>query len=175
MEGMKKMKTYKALALVTALLSICPSLHAIDIRIGDTRAAKIAKDAHLPGKGVEGQCLPFASALHEKFEAAGIPSKVIVYGYEASAAPGLTADSGSSSQAGTRSAHAVVAYNDGGRTYIMDNQSWAPQWIHNAAPMQMAQQFSGINANVRIARVMNDAKPVNIMAPAFSGVQIAAK
>jgi len=148
------MKTRKALALVAvAFLSICPSLHALDIRIGDTVAAKIAKDAHLPGKGIAGQCLPFATALHEKLQAAGIPSRVIVYGYEANAAPGLAA---ASAETGSRGAHAVVAYDDGGRTYIMDNQSWTPKWIHNAAPMQMAQQFSGLNCGVRIARVLND-------------------
>lgn len=154
-EGMKTMKIKNALALTAVLMSLCSSLHALDIRIGDTRAARIAKDSHIVGKGVSGQCLPYATALHEKFQAAGIPSQVIVYGYEASAAPGVAGPSGPG-----RGAHAVVAYDDGGRTYIMDNQSWTPKWIHTAAPLLMAQQFSGINANVRMARVMSDETPV---------------
>jgi hypothetical protein len=36
----------------------------------------------------------------------------------------------------------------------MDNQSWTPQWVRNAAPMQMAQQFSGIHSSVKMARVL---------------------
>ena len=55
-----------------------------------------------------------------------------------------------------RASHAVVVYQDGDRTYMMDNQSWTPQWIHNASPVQMAQQFSGINCSVKMARVIND-------------------
>lgn len=50
--------------------------------------------------------------------------------------------------------HVVVIYNDGGRTYAMDNQSWTPRWVHDAAPMQAAQQFSGIDCSVKTARVL---------------------
>jgi hypothetical protein len=146
---MKKVNNYSTLSLVTAGLLIAGSVQAIDIRIGDTSAARIAKDAHLPGKGVPGQCLPFAAALHGKLQAAGIPSEVLVYGYEATPGPGMAVS------AGKRGAHAVVLYQDGGRSYVMDNQSWAPQWLHEAAPLQMAQQFSGIACNVRVARMMN--------------------
>jgi hypothetical protein len=47
-----------------------------------------------------------------------------------------------------------VVYDDGGRSYMMDNQLWLPRWIHNGSPMQMAQQFSGINCSVKMARVV---------------------
>jgi len=57
---------------------------------------------------------------------------------------------------GDCASHAVVAYEDGGRTYIMDNQSWTPQWVRGGAPIQMAQLFSGINADVKVARVVRD-------------------
>jgi len=135
----------------TLLLPACSSLSTASIRIGDTRAARIAKDTTIPGKGVPGQCLPFANALQEKLEAAGIPSKVIVYGYEASAMPQAGA-----TQPGDRGSHAVVAYEDSGRTYIMDNQSWTPQWVHDGPAIQMAQRFSGIYADVKVARVVRD-------------------
>ena len=87
--SMKIMNTHKALTLVITMLAFCPSLHALEIRIGDTAAARIAKNSHIPGKDVPGQCLPFANALHAKFEAAGIPSEVLVYGYQATAGPGM--------------------------------------------------------------------------------------
>lgn len=52
------------------------------LRMGNTPARRIAKDMSLPGQGVDGQCLPFARALHARFRSAGIPSKVIVFRYE---------------------------------------------------------------------------------------------
>jgi hypothetical protein len=173
MEGMKTMKILGPLALIAMLMPACSSLQTAGIRIGDTPAARIAKDSHIPGKGVAGQCLPYAVALHKKLEAAGIPSRVIVYGYEASGAAGSAAESAPSSPAANRGAHAVVSYDDGGRTYIMDNQSWAPKWIHDAEPVKMAQQFSGLNCDVKIARVLDDEIPRKALDPAFSGVQIA--
>jgi len=128
-------------------------------RIGDTPAARIAKDSSIPGKGKAGQCLPFATALQKKMEAAGIAARVVVYGYEAGGVPATDATGDVSTQpafgtAAGRGSHAVVMYNDGGRTYVMDNQSWTPQWVHNAAPVQMAQQFSGIHCSVKMARVV---------------------
>jgi len=129
------------------------------IRIGETPAAHIAKDASIPGKGKSGQCLPFAVALQKKFQAAGIASRVIVYGYEGGGVPAVTTDGEIMAQpaggGAARGSHAVVVYDDGGRTYVMDNQSWTPQWIRNAAPVQMAQQFSGINCSVKMARVIS--------------------
>jgi hypothetical protein len=129
------------------------------IRIGDTTASRIAKDSSIIGKGQSGQCLPFAMALQKKLAVAGIPARVITYGYEMGGVPVTSAGGDISAQPtmGTtgRGAHAVVAYQDGDRTYIMDNQSWTPQWVHNAAPVQMAQQFSGINTSVKVARVVN--------------------
>lgn len=129
------------------------------LRIGDTAAARIAKDSSIPGKGKVGQCLPFAMALQKKFAAAGITSRVVVYGYEAGGVPTTDATGDVSAQpafgtAAGRGSHAVAMYDDGGRTYVMDNQSWTPQWVHNAAPTQMAQQFSGINTSVKMARVV---------------------
>lgn len=129
------------------------------IRIGDTPAARIAKDTSIPGKGKPGACLPFAVALQKKLEAAGIPSRVIVYGYESGGVPipdagGEIAAQPVLGEGPGRGSHAVVVYDDGGRTYVMDNQSWTPQWVRNATPMHMAQQFSGINTSVKIARML---------------------
>ncbi len=130
------------------------------IRIGDTQASRIAKDFSIPGKGKPSQCLPFAMALQKKVEAAGIAARVVVYGYEAGGVPAMDAAGDVSAQQvlGTavgRGSHAVVMYDDGVRIYVMDNQSWTPQWVHHAAPVPMAQQFSGINYNVKMARVVN--------------------
>jgi hypothetical protein len=141
----------KIVAMISAVaLLAASSALAGGIRIGDTVASRIAKDPTIPGKGKAGQCLPFARALQQKFEAAGISARVVVYGYEAEgAAPGAAP-----APAAGRASHAVVVYEDKGRTYIMDNQSWKPVWVHQGAPMQMAQQFSGFNTNVRMAHVV---------------------
>ena len=133
------------------------SCFAGDIRIGNTAASRIAKDTSIPGKGKPGECLPFARALQKKFQAAGIPARVVVYGYEQGGVPAVTTSGDIYAQpTGTgadRGSHAVVVYEDGGRTYVMDNQSWTPQWVRNASPKEMAQQFSGINCSVKMARV----------------------
>ena len=55
-------------------------------------------------------------------------------------------------------AHAVVVYADQGRTYVMDNQSWQPKWIHIASPTGMASQFAGMNTFVGDARVTDNAR-----------------
>lgn len=134
------------------------SCFAGDFRIGGTAATRIAKDTSIPGKGKPGECLPFALALQKKFQAAGIPARVVVYGYEQGGVPGVTTSGELYAQpAGTeadRGSHAMVVYEDGGRSYAMDNQSWTPRWIHNASPKEMAQQFSGINYSVKMARVV---------------------
>ncbi|WP_131989107.1 hypothetical protein [Chthoniobacter flavus] len=148
------------------------SCFAGGIRIGDTPAARIAKDASIPGKGKQGECLPFAIALQKKLQAAGVPAQVVVYGYETGGVPTVGTDGEISAQpvggAAARASHAAVVYEDRGRTYMMDNQSWTPRWIHNASPVQMAQQFSGINYSVKMARVMNgvDGQPKLPMASA---------
>jgi hypothetical protein len=166
-----KTTTISIFSLAAALLSLaCSSAFAGSIRIGDTPAAKIAKDMHLPGKGVAGQCLPFANALHEKLQAAGIASRVIVYGYQAAGMP----ETGRGGIAGC-AAHAVVEYDDNGRTYVMDNQSWTPKWVHAGAPVQIAQRFSGIACDVKVARVLPDALPVVASGPVGSPVRLASK
>ena len=152
------MKTAIAAIFITIALVVFTGApcRAGDIRIGDTRAERIAKDTSIPGKGKGGQCLPFAMALQKKFAVAGIHSHIVIYGYEAGAVPTEDAPLPVLGTAGTRGAHAVVVYDDGGRTYVMDNQSWVPQWVRTAAPIQMAQQFSGINCSVKMARVLHD-------------------
>lgn len=147
------MKTTPLRVLIAAAglaLAACSSTQTAGIRVGDTPARRIAKDTSLPGKGVQGQCLPFAEALHRKFQAAGIPSKVITYRYDSLNAPAHARQP----MSGT---HAVVAYNDQGRTYIMDNQSWMPKWVGNASAVGMAQQFSGMDIHVASAQE----KPTN--------------
>ena len=51
------------------------------MQLGESRAAQIAKDARIPGKGEPGKCLTYATVLHERLQAAEIPSQVIVFGY----------------------------------------------------------------------------------------------
>lgn len=141
----------KALLLATALLALVgfsSTSQAAGIRIGNTPASRIAKAADVPGKGVYGKCLPFALALHQKFQAAGIPSRVIAYRYEKAA---------SASANSVESGHAIVAYEDGGRTYVIDNQSWAPQWVYNGSPAELARQFSGIGFEITQAKVVKAA------------------
>ena len=129
-----------------AFLSGCASFRVGSIRVGDTAPRRIAKEMSIRGKGIEGQCLPFAVSLHRRFKAAGIPSKVIGYGWKALAGP-----------LGDRKphtgSHAVVAYQDDGRTYVMDNQSWQPMWVHGGASHAVTQKFSGMDFKVEDARV----------------------
>jgi hypothetical protein len=172
---MKTTKIMASLLAMSLLLPACSSVPTGGIRIGSTPAGRMAKDPQIPGKGVPGQCLPFAMALQQKFQAAGVPSKVLVFGYETSSTSSPGAMQSASGGSGNRGAHAVVAYDDGGRTYLMDNQSWTPQWVHDAAPMQMAQRFAGIQYSVKMAHVVHDA---NFQAPPLlpsSGTRLAAE
>jgi hypothetical protein len=138
-------------------LLACAPFRVGNIRVGYSAAGHIAMDCSLPGKCERGQCLTFALALHEKFAAAGIPSKVIAYGYEALSAPTAGVEVSQPARVNAdgsnlTGAHAVVAYNDDGRIYMMDNQSWRPTWVHDAGAMAMAQQFSGMNTRIRGAQ-----------------------
>lgn len=155
------MKTNSLLLLSTMLLAACAPFRVGDIRVGNTPARKIAKDMSIPGKGVDGQCLPFAVALHHRFQAAGIPSKVIVFNYDSlGTTPGAFSGAGNfgvSKPVG--GAHAMVAYNDEGRTYLMDNQSWMPTWVHGDSVAGFAQQFSGMDMKVADARTYAAATP----------------
>lgn len=164
---MKTPTKISIILLAAAALTACAPFRVGDIRVGHTPARKIAKDPNIPGKGVDGQCLPFAMSLHKRFQAAGIPSKVIVYRYESlGTLPG--AFSGSAAYGASRArtgAHAAVAYNDDGRTYLMDNQAWMPQWVANNGAMGLAQQFSGMDIAVLDARVLNTAAPRKARTP----------
>ena len=132
-----------------------------NIRIGDTPAGRIAKETTVRGKYVDGQCLPFAKELHARFRAAGIPSKVITFNYETlSRSRAIFGEHRAvapiNERGGITGAHAVVAYEDQGRTYIMDNQSWQPKWIHSDSPSGMARQFCGMDVLVAKARVVDN-------------------
>jgi len=145
------MKRLTPLALLAALsLPGCGSL-----RIGNTPARRIAKDMSLPGKGIDGQCLPFAQALHRRFRSAGIPSKVIVFRYESlGRMPSLFSNNAAYGLPRPQSgAHAIVAYDDGGRIYVTDNQTWMPQWVHGGDADQLARQFSGMHHRVTGAHI----------------------
>jgi len=110
------------------------------LRIGDTPARAIAREHAVKGKNVQGQCLPYALDLVKKLRAAGVPAQVIGYSYGDTFA--------GSRDWGTFRGHAVVMYEDGGRTYVMDNQSWTPSWVSKAADKRMATQFEGMTSQV---------------------------
>jgi hypothetical protein len=148
------MKTATIAALAAGfVLPACSSISTGTVRMGDSLAGRIAKDSHIPGKGVPGQCAVFAEALQAEFHTVGIPAEVIVYGYSPSAVPDAECGGMAAGSSGIGGAHAVVAYQDAGRIYVMDNQSWAPQWVRDGSTVQVAQRFSGINAEVRVARI----------------------
>jgi hypothetical protein len=156
---MNRIKTILAMSAIVSSIGLtgCASRQAGNIRIGDTPAGRIAKDGNIPGKGTYGKCLPYALALHSRLQAAGIPSKVIVYSYETLSSPADLLNGGTRGgvRAGTPGSHAIVAYVDGGRTYIMDNQSWMPRWVRDGSPTGLAVQFSGANIGVLAANVMD--------------------
>lgn len=135
----------RALTALFTLALATTTLCAGEIRIGDTPARRIAKDRTIPGKGVPGECLTYAKALHAKFQAAGVPSKVVTFGY---ATTGLTRTDAKGARA-----HAVVVYDDNGRTYVADNQTWLPTWVANGPALEVAQRFAGLDAYVTNARV----------------------
>jgi len=130
-----------------AWLATCATGPA-QVHIGYGPASRIARTADIPGRNVPGQCLPFARGLHARLQAAGFRSQIIEYSY---ACPWLPTAADAPCAA---LSHAVVAYEDEGRTYIADNQSWAPTWVPKASPVTMAQRFSGIQVAVRGARIM---------------------
>ena len=148
------MKTQlKLLAIAPALfLSACAPFQANHVRIGDTPARRIAKDPTLPGKGVQGECLPYAVALHRKLEQAGIPSRVVTFGYTTGRPQNVPATRHGLTPA--VAAHAAVVYDDGGRTYMTDNQSWLPTWIGNGSLTAMAQTYAGPGVYVTDAAVL---------------------
>lgn len=158
---MKNIIPMTAILLTSLALTACAPFRVGNVRIGNTPARKIAKSTDIPGKGVDGQCLPFANALHARFKAAGIPSKVLAFRYEAL----LSTPMGVNSEPDYRvpkpfgGAHAAVAYNDDGRTYLMDNLSWNPKWVSGDSDKGLAQQFAGMDFNVLEARVLNGSAP----------------
>ena len=157
---MNKTSTQAFMAILAPLFFGSGPLSMGEIRLGDTPARRIARESTLRGKYVEGQCLPFALALHARFQAAGIPSKVIAFSYETLPAPHQIfnerrAFPGAGEGGGATGSHAMVAYEDQGRTYLMDNQSWQPRWIHEDSPFGMARQAGGMNSLVANARVVD--------------------
>jgi len=161
------------LPFVLALLTTAAS-HAGPIRIGDTRARKLAKDPHIPGKFVDGQCLPFALALRKKFEAAGIRSKILIFQYTTLAAlPDFLATANALPAAadygGRSGSHAVVIYDDEGRTYAMDNQSWQPTWLHDDSAEQLAGRLGGMRTLVESAYFVKPA----VAKPTYHGASAA--
>lgn len=145
------MKTPKTIAIITLAalaLGACSSTNTAGLRLGNTRARAIAMDPNIPGKGTYGQCLPFALALHERLAAAGIPSKVVGYRYE---------DLQGTKNVGLNRGHAVVSYNDQGRTYLMDNQSPTPVWVESNSPlMTNVGQLEGMDVRIVSAWDVNE-------------------
>jgi hypothetical protein len=136
------------IASISAFLTPdCPAFDLRGIRVGDTPASRIAKQRDIVGKGQHGQCLAFAVELNQRLRAAGIKSQVIGYHYQ-DLSPG-------GRNGGAILGHAVVVYEDRGRTYVMDNQSWAPRWINPAPVGTMLGQFGGLQAQVQRAFVVD--------------------
>jgi len=122
------------------------------LRVGDTPARAIARDTTLKGKNVQNQCLPFAVDLSKKLRAAGISAQVVGYRYG-----GMTAGARDYGQV---RGHAVVVYEDGGRSYVMDNQSWVPRWVEKSSENQTAIQFEGMDSKIVSAWKVKEAKAV---------------
>jgi len=128
--------------LVSLILTASPSraFELGGLRVGNTPARAIVRESSIKGKCVQGQCLPYALDLAKRLQAAGIPAQVIGYRYGELM--------GGARDWGQVSGHAVVVYQDGGRTYIMDNQSWTPRWVEHAPDKGMALQYEGMNSQV---------------------------
>jgi hypothetical protein len=140
----------KAPPLITAvaLAMAAPLASALDLpslRLGNTPARSIALSPSLPGKSAYGECKAFALALDLKFKQANISSQVVGFEYEA---------------LGRRSelrGHAVVIFEDGGRTYVMDNQMSSPVWIKNSGSLaEKVAQITDLNTTVLRAWALNN-------------------
>lgn len=105
-------------------------LPACSARIKNTPARSIAVSRSIPYKYAPGACLPFSRALCARMRAAKIEAKMLIYTWELP----RVQESGR---------HAVVCYQDGGRTYVMDDQRSRPVWVKPGTPKQIAQQISG--------------------------------
>lgn len=142
----------KALLLLAPLaFTACQTASTGGVRIGDTPARRIAKDRSIPGKGDPGKCLPYAMELKKRLSAAGVPAKVVTFSYNSTqrSAAGPASATGLSAGKASDGAHAVVVYDDGGRTYVADNQSWQPKWVPNGSAAELAQSFTGPDVYVR--------------------------
>jgi len=95
-------------------------------RIGHTPASRIVTAADMPGKHENGKCLLFATEAARRLNAAGIPARVI----------------GFSQEDGT--GHAIVAYEDKGRTYVADNTS-RPRWVKGGSNADIIKQWQGVD------------------------------
>jgi len=147
----------KRLILLTPLFALlftaspCKAFELWGLRVGDTPARAIARQNAVKGKNVQGQCLPYALNLVEKLRAAGISAHVLGYCY------GET--TGGARDWGNMRGHAVVVYQDGGRTYLMDNQSWMPRWVEQANDNHhLAVQFEGMNSQIVTAWQVKEGK-----------------
>jgi len=139
------MKTALIAALVSSaiVLPACSTSHLTGVRVGNTPVRSIAMDPGLPGKGVPGQCLPYALALQKKLRASGVNSEIVAYRYEDLVGAGKFA---------RNRKHAAVSFNDEGRTYLMDNVSSEPLWVENSLPVeQQLGQLEGMDARVLAA------------------------
>jgi hypothetical protein len=112
---------------------------------GTENIGKVARSKDVPGKFVPGQCKVFAIELAKRLNAAGADAKVIVYDWQ-------SADSRGGAATGR---HAVVVYQEGSRTYVMDNMTWSPKWVKTGSGQTIAQTFSGQGVYVASAQEMN--------------------
>lgn len=133
-----------------AICSFALSVHSTvaELRLSYGEASKIALATDLPGKRMPGQCLPFARALAERLRAAGFQANAVTFTFQS--APGSHQNEGTISE--DYSCHAAVIYNDGGRTYVMDNQRGAPLWVHQGSVTNMLQRFAGPDIAVLAAK-----------------------
>jgi len=116
----------------------------LNIRIGNTKASKIAKSKTIIGKFKRNMCLPFAEELHHRFKLAGIKSRVVMLSNEDDGDPR------------TAPGHAVVVYDDEGRTYAIDNETMSPKRLkHGADNQAVIKAWTGLNAVPPRTRIAN--------------------
>lgn len=94
------------------------------------KAIRLAESRNIEGKGIYGECLPFAQSLNQKLQENGIESYFIEYSYE--------------TKSGECGAHAIVVFKDEkGQLWGIDNLSKAKRVYGNNSEEWVKSFYSG--------------------------------
>lgn len=94
----------------------------------------VAMAGDIPGKNIQGECLPFAQELYHRLTRVGSETHLIIYDW--------------CDWEGRRGVHAIVVYQDAEKRYwAMDNEHARPVWLDGSSAQAWCRSFSPYTAN----------------------------